>query len=41
MSASELKRLKELESKLSLYKKMFAEFARENYALMELIEKKF
>lgn len=41
MSASELKRLKELESELSQYKKMYAELARENYALKELIEKKF
>ena len=39
MSASELKRLKELESELSQYKKMYAELARENYALKELIEK--
>ena len=41
MSASELKRLKELEGELSQYKKMYAELARENYALKELIEKKF
>ena len=41
MSASELKRLKELESELSQYKKMYAELARENSALKELIEKKF
>ena len=40
MSASVLKCLKELESELSQYKKMYAELARENYALKELIEKK-
>lgn len=31
--------LKELESELSQYKKMYAELARENYALKELIER--
>ena len=40
MSASELKRLKETEADLSQYKKMYAELARENYALKDLIEKK-
>jgi putative transposase len=40
MSASELKRLKETEAELSQYKKMYAELARENYALKDLIEKK-
>ena len=40
MSASELKRLKELEGELSQYKKMYAELARENYALKELIDKR-
>lgn len=40
MSASELKRLKEMEGELSQYKRMFAELARENYALKDLIEKK-
>ncbi len=40
MSASDLKRLKETEVELSQYKKMYAELARENYALKDLIEKK-
>jgi len=33
MQASDLKRLKETEAELSQYKKMYAELARENYAL--------
>ena len=37
---SDLKRLKETEAELSQYKKMYAELARENYALKDLIEKK-
>ncbi len=41
MQASDLKRLKETEAELSQYKKMYAELARENYALKDLIEKKF
>ena len=40
MQASDLKRLKETEAELSQYKKMYAELARENYALEDLIEKK-
>ena len=40
MSASELKRLRELEGEVSQYKRMYAELARENYALKDLIEKK-
>ena len=40
MQASDLKRLKEAEAELSQYKKMYAELARENYALKDLIEKK-
>lgn len=40
MSASDLKRLKELESELSQYKRMYAELARENDAMRNLIEKK-
>ena len=40
MQASDLKRLKETEVELSQYKKMYAELARENYALKDLIEKK-
>lgn len=39
-NASELKRLKEVEGELSQYKRMYAELARENYALKDLIEKK-
>ena len=41
MSSSELKRLKVVEVELSQYKKMYAELARGNYALKELIEKNF
>ena len=41
MSTSDLRRLKETEAELSQYKKMYAELARENYALKDLIEKKF
>ncbi len=41
MQASDLKRLKETEAELSQYKTMYAELARENYALKDLIEKKF
>ena len=40
MQASDLKRLKETEAELSQYKKMYAELARENYALKDLLEKK-
>ena len=40
MQPSDLKRLKETEAELSQYKKMYAELARENYALKDLIEKK-
>ncbi len=40
MQASDLKRLKETDAELSQYKKMYAELARENYALKDLIEKK-
>ncbi len=40
MQASDMKRLKETEAELSQYKKMYAELARENYALKDLIEKK-
>ena len=40
MQASDLKRLKEAEAELSQYKKMYAELARENYALKDLLEKK-
>jgi putative transposase len=40
MSASDLRRLKETQTELSQYKKMYAELAHENYALKDLIEKK-
>ena len=40
MSTSDLRRLKETETELSQYKKMYAELAHENYALKDLIEKK-
>ena len=40
MSASELKRLKETEAELPQYKKMYAEFAHEKYALKDLFERK-
>lgn len=40
LDASELKRLKELEGELSHYKRMYAELARENDALKELIHRK-
>ena len=39
MQASDLKRLKELETELSQYKRMYAELARENDAMRNLIEK--
>jgi putative transposase len=40
LAASDLKRLKELESELSQYKRMYAELAHENYALKDVIAKK-
>ena len=40
MNASELKRLKETGAELPRYKKMYAELARENCALKDLLEKK-
>ena len=39
MEASDLKRMKELEGELSQYKRMYAELARENDAMRNLIEK--
>jgi putative transposase len=39
-AASDLKRLKELESELAQYKRMYAELAHENYALKDVIAKK-
>ena len=40
MEASDIKRLREIESELSRYKQMYAEIAHENYALREVIAKK-
>ncbi len=40
MSASDLKRLKEMERELSQLKRMYADIAMENRALRDLIEKK-
>jgi putative transposase len=40
MDASELKRVKELEGELSQYKRMYADLARENDAMKDLIAKK-
>lgn len=40
MSASELKRMKELEHELSRLKRMYADLALENRAMKDLIEKK-
>jgi len=41
MSASDLKRIKEMEQELSQLKRMYADVALENRALRDLIEKKF
>ena len=40
MSASDLKRMKEMEAELSKLKRMYADLALENRALKDLIEKK-
>jgi len=40
MEASDLKRMKELEKELSQFKRMYADLARENDAMRNLIEKK-
>ncbi len=40
MQASDLKRLKEAEAELGQYKRMYAELARENDALKDLIDRK-
>lgn len=40
MNASDLKRMKEMESELSQLKRMYADMALENRALKDLIEKK-
>jgi len=40
MDANQLRKLKELESELVQYKKMYAELAHQNYVLKDVIEKK-
>jgi len=40
LEASDLKRMKELETELSQFKRMYADLALENRALKDLIEKK-
>lgn len=40
MDASDLKKMKELESELNQLKKMYADLSLENYAIKELLEKK-
>ena len=40
MSASDLKRMKEMEAELSQLKRMYADLALENRAMKDLIEKK-
>jgi putative transposase len=40
MEASDIKKLRDIETELSQYKKMYAELAHENYALREVIAKK-
>ena len=40
MSASDLKRMKEMECELSQYKRMYAELAHENFALRDAIDQK-
>jgi putative transposase len=40
MSVSQLKKMKEIESELSAFKRMYADLAFENNALKSLIEKK-
>ena len=40
MEASDIKKLRNIESELAQYKKMYAELAHENYALKEVITKK-
>ena len=40
MTASDLKRMKEMESELSQLKRMYADLALENRAMKDLIEKK-
>jgi len=40
MSASDLKRMKEMERELTQYKRMYAELAHENIALKDVIDRK-
>ena len=40
MEASDIKRLRDIETELSQYKRMYAELAHENYALRDVIAKK-
>ena len=40
MEASDLKKMKELETELNQLKKMYADLSLENYAIKELLEKK-
>jgi len=40
MQASDLKRLKEMQSELGQYKRMYAELAHENFALKDVIDRK-
>jgi len=40
MQPNQLKKLKEMESELSQYKKMYAELAHQNHVLKDVIEKK-
>jgi putative transposase len=40
LSASDLKRLKEMERELGQYKRMYAELAHENFALKDVIDRK-
>lgn len=40
MEASDIRKLRDLESELAQYKKMYAELAHENYALRDVITKK-
>jgi len=40
MSASDLKRMKEMEQELGQYKRMYAELAHENFSLRDAIDRK-
>jgi len=40
MSASDLKRMKEMERELGQYKRMYAELAHENFSLKDVIDRK-